>query len=467
MLEELQLVGAHPHRVGQVRVGLMRATGLMRARLQVGGDGIADARQWLQLFRARLATLTAPLEMGARTQIRQRLDRLFDTQEPEVASAAEAVSTLETAAALRETSLTDAAIIIDAEQSAPRSADFSGNEFDRVGLRASPVAATSPGRVRFWRYATALRWGLPLVCVLLAILGFWWFGKPASPLGVPAATPDATTPPATMQRSTAPIPESDVQAVLASPDLPLLDGQLMPSQLAVMDQLRWWASTQPDSGDAGLSSRPVDVTPEPLDDAPATFAQLAAADRRLLQGFASLWPRLGTEQRLTLLDNARRWRGLDASGRERVVRRSQSFSALPAQARARARDSFILWQSLPPAERDGLVAAFAAFAALPPDQQRTVADGFSRLSPSEQAPWRFVEGERELLALAGRVFSFVPEVERGATLALLQSLDEADRDRLRQGTRRMSAWQREQLRKALLAEPVASRSDWLRRRLGG
>ena len=71
------------------------------------------------------------------------------------------------------------------------------------------------------------------------------------------------------------------------------------------------------------------------------------------------------------------------------------------------------------------------------------------------------------LALAGRVFSFVPEAERSETLALLQALDEADRDRLRNGTRRMSAWQREQLRKTLLAEAEENRSDWLRRRFGG
>jgi len=96
-----------------------------------------------------------------------------------------------------------------------------------------------------------------------------------------------------------------------------------------------------------------------------------------------------------------------------------------------------------------------------------VAEDFARLTPSEQAQWRFAAGERELLALAGRVFSFVPEAERSETLALLQSMAEPDRDRLRQGTRRMSAWQREQLRKALLAEPPDSRGEWLKRRFGG
>lgn len=454
-------------RVGQVRVGLMRAFGRMRARLDVGGDGIADARLWLQLFRARLATLTARLDIGARTQNRQRLSRLFDPPEPPAAPAPEVAPTFETAAVLRETSLADVEIIRDADFPELCSAEFSSTDFNNVTFRTTAPAAKPRDGTGFGRLPTAVRWAVPGMALLLMVLGFWQFGQKAEPVVEPAPLPTATSAAAPAQAIAEPIPAREVEAVLASPDLPLLAGRLAPNQLAVMDQLRWWASNQPPAAAQEPTAVSTAGSGEAPSEAPADFEQLTSPDRRLLRGFAGLWPRLGDEQRLILLDNAQRWRAMGTTERERVIQRSQSFGELPAPSRTRARDSFALWQSLPPGEQASLVAAFAAFSALTPEQQRAVADGFVRLSPSDQARWRFAEGERELLALAGRVFSFVPEAERSETLALLQALDEADRDRLRNGTRRMSAWQREQLRKTLLAEAEENRSDWLRRRFGG
>jgi len=474
-------------RVGQVRVGLMRAFGLMRARLDDAGDGSGDSGQWLLAMRARLAGLTAKHETQGLVADERRLDRLYGL--PAVVAASEATRVadgteaseapvqadrvedadhahdtdpemLASMAALRATSLATAALIAEAEVHEAASA--------AAGARRAPTRGWPP----------LLRWVLPSAVVLLFALGWWWLRSPApqAPLVATSTSTSTSTPMPASSRAPAAgvppassLPSHEVEAVLASPDLPLLGGRLTPAQLAVMDQLRWWSSTRetPDipaqSTDAAVNDAPPDDVPEP----PAGFEQLDASDRSLLRSFATLWPRLGDEQRRILMDNARRWRVMDAATRERVIQRSQSFGELPAEMRTRARDSFALWQSLPAGEREQLVAAYAAFSRITPEQQRVVAEDFARLTPSEQAQWRFAAGERELLALAGRVFSFVPEAERSETLALLQSMDEPDRDRLRQGTRRMSAWQREQLRKALLAEPPDSRGEWLKRRFGG
>lgn len=184
---------------------------------------------------------------------------------------------------------------------------------------------------------------------------------------------------------------------------------------------------------------------------------LDADQRALLAPFEASWARLPKAQQQQLRDNADRWRRLDPPAQARLQQRLARWLALPATQRQRLRLRHQRYVQLPAATRAALERAAAAYQALPEAERQTQRDAFTALPTARRRGYLMTIPQRELVELTGRLFAFIPPDELPATLALLEALPLADRQRLEQRLRRMPPWQREALRSELLQATPAER----------
>jgi len=198
-----------------------------------------------------------------------------------------------------------------------------------------------------------------------------------------------------------------------------------------------------------------------------SWESLPDALRSDLQPFASTWDALPAEQRAALLANAEVWQGLAPDERDRRLQRLQDWLALTPAQRTRLRQHYLLWQSLDAAERSAAERQQSELAAMDPQARQAQRAEFDRLPASQRRALLPTPGgpDQALEALARLSFSFVPPGERGATLEALAQLNARERDDLRALSLRMAPWQRETLRRELLAVPERERGAWLRERL--
>lgn len=214
-----------------------------------------------------------------------------------------------------------------------------------------------------------------------------------------------------------------------------------------------------------LLAWPVLATAEP---APApSWASLPEALREHLQPLAPAWDRLPAAQREALLGNAEVWQGLPPDERDRRLQRLQDWLSLTPAQRTRLRQHYLLWQSLDAAARSAVERQQSALAAMDPQARQAQRAEFDRLPAAQRRALLPAPGapDQALEALARLSFSFVPPGERGVTLEALARLDARERDDLRALSLRLAPWQREMLRRELLAVPAGQRGAWLRERL--
>jgi hypothetical protein len=199
--------------------------------------------------------------------------------------------------------------------------------------------------------------------------------------------------------------------------------------------------------------------PEP---AAQSFAALAADLRALLSPFEQHWPRLRPVQQQALLDNAARWQRLDPIAQARVLDRLGQWLALPAEARQHLRDRHAVFGALPAGEQQALRRRAAIVASMTADERLALRTKFAGLREEQRRALLTDGARRDIADLAQRVFAFVPAEARAETLAMIEALGPADRERLEQIARRQAPWQREALRLELLRLPPEQRGPHLR-----
>ena len=195
------------------------------------------------------------------------------------------------------------------------------------------------------------------------------------------------------------------------------------------------------------------------------WSSLDAEQQEILSAFAARWEQMPLEQRAQLLANAERLRKLPPEQREQLKHKLDQWQAMPADERARLRERFQAFQAMPPGEQDRLRREFERFNNLPPQERQRLRREFEQMSPEQRRAFMLGAKARQAAEVARRLFAFVPPEERQATWDMLQRLSREDRRRMRELVRRMPPWQREELRKELLATPAEGRSDYLRQRL--
>jgi len=248
--------------------------------------------------------------------------------------------------------------------------------------------------------------------------------------------------------------------------------------LAAIGYARLTADRWMKTGDAPAASAPVD----PLE----ALRTLSAEDQQLIASHIPLeslvrldfflWlaskpqPSAAIEVRppggTSIAVTAGEWPTLTPAEQTRRLQRVQQWLSMAPAERAALRLNLPHWLALSEAGQLAVVRQqqrHAAFA----DAERDAHDAdFDALSPQARRALLPVTDDTEHLELARELFPFIPLDQQAETLAMLDALDDAGRTQLRELTRRLPPWQREQVRVELLAEPAPARAAWLAQRLG-
>jgi len=190
---------------------------------------------------------------------------------------------------------------------------------------------------------------------------------------------------------------------------------------------------------------------------------LEAEVRALLQPIRASWDSLPPKDAEQILANARTWLAADPEQQQALRDRHAAWMELPPPQRAAARQRLQAWESLSPAQREALKEGSRRFAELPPNLQEQARERFRELPLEARLAYLLPAEQRAAAALAQRLFPFVGEGEREASLAMLAGLGKDGRNRFEQMARRMSPQQREALRQRLLALPPEQRQQFLDR----
>jgi len=309
--------------------------------------------------------------------------------------------------------------------------------------RPRPQVAATPERKPYWIIAFAL--------IVLIAFAAWWLLRPsANDSAVPGPASTSTSPPPL------PIPRTtDSTAPLDSADLPLLALELSePGLLDELPMLIWLA----EQGAPGAFAAAPSDEPAQDDGAVPEWSQLPVEQRRLLSVWSEAWPRLPNDARRQLAENAALWLALEEADRAALVKKVAEWDAEPAAARLAPRERFEAWRQIGPQGRAQVRAASDWLSVQPAERQQALLLQFSDLPPPQQAAFLRDAATRDAFDTVDAVFPFVPETERGETIALVRSLDPASRAKLREATRRMSPKDREALRRKLLELPPAQRA---------
>jgi Protein of unknown function (DUF3106) len=143
-----------------------------------------------------------------------------------------------------------------------------------------------------------------------------------------------------------------------------------------------------------------------------------------------------------------------------------AFAQLEAEQQRQRRADYAAWRALPEGERERIRQAAARFNALPADQQQRLRQQFQSQDQAFREGWRLgPQLGLEFPKLHG-LFGFVPAEQREAALAALRQLSPAQLAQLTLVAQRTPPQERDTVRSAFLAVPVAERDAWLKRQAG-
>ncbi len=191
------------------------------------------------------------------------------------------------------------------------------------------------------------------------------------------------------------------------------------------------------------------------------LGQIDAATSALLAPWIDHWDALPAVDRERLLSNARRWQAMTAEQRAAYLQRNAAWDALPPTERTQQRERYAAWQALSMAEQARVHSAAARFTALSVAQQQQLRVRFDALDREVQQGWLLGPARGAWIAQALPLFAYVPDGQRTATLAMLETLPEPAHAALLQLARRLPQPQRDQLRHRLLATPIFARAQLL------
>lgn len=145
-----------------------------------------------------------------------------------------------------------------------------------------------------------------------------------------------------------------------------------------------------------------------------------------------------------------------------------SSAARPAPAGAHRLQAWQqLLEAMPAGERARIAEAAERVAAMPPAEQQALRQRFAGLDRLHREGWRLGPRLGRYWPGLQPLVGLVPPEQRQPLLALLWSLSDEDLHHLVRLAGRTPPEERDALRRQLLAQPAAARSDWLRRQAGG
>ncbi len=142
------------------------------------------------------------------------------------------------------------------------------------------------------------------------------------------------------------------------------------------------------------------------------------------------------------------------------------WATLPPAQQHEVRARYAAWRALPESERQHLRRAAAELAALPVAERAALQARFAGLDRLYRDGWRLGPQLGAAWPKLQPLLGYLPETQREPMLALLRQLDARQLEQLALLSQRTPPQEREALREELLATPAATRSEWLRRKLG-
>lgn len=175
--------------------------------------------------------------------------------------------------------------------------------------------------------------------------------------------------------------------------------------------------------------------------------------------------RLPEPERAQLLERQQRLDALSTPQRDALLARVVAWDALPDAERDRRREAWQAWRALPDAERARMHEARAAYEALPLERRQALRQQFDALDANLRRGWLLGPAIGADWPRLHALLAQAPPSEHASLLSALRGLSTQGRNDLGVLAQRTAPEDRDALRQALLAQPVAARDGWLRRRV--
>ena len=149
------------------------------------------------------------------------------------------------------------------------------------------------------------------------------------------------------------------------------------------------------------------------------------------------------------------------------MQRVRAWDGLPPRERGQRRGAWEAWRSLPAAERVALRAVAVRWRALPAEAQAELRTQFAAQSFDARMGWWLGPRIGADWPRVAALFGFVDAGERDAVLHLLRTATPDEVEALARLAQSTPPEARAELRRALLAQPAATRGAWLLARVQG
>ena len=149
------------------------------------------------------------------------------------------------------------------------------------------------------------------------------------------------------------------------------------------------------------------------------------------------------------------------------MQRMRAWDRLPSGERGQRRGAWEAWRSLPAAERVALRAVAVRWRALPAEAQAELRTQFAAQSFDARMGWWLGPRIGADWPRVAALFGFVDAGERDAVLRLLRTATPDEVEALARLAQSTPPEARAELRRALLAQPAATRGAWLLARVQG
>ena len=149
------------------------------------------------------------------------------------------------------------------------------------------------------------------------------------------------------------------------------------------------------------------------------------------------------------------------------MQRMRAWDRLPPRERGQRRGAWEAWRSLPAAERVALRAVAVRWRALPAEAQAELRTQFAAQSFDARMGWWLGPRIGADWPRVAALFGFVDAGERDAVLRLLRTATPDEVEALARLAQSTPPEARAELRRALLAQPAATRGAWLLARVQG
>jgi len=149
------------------------------------------------------------------------------------------------------------------------------------------------------------------------------------------------------------------------------------------------------------------------------------------------------------------------------MQRMRAWDRLPPRERGHRRGAWEAWRSLPAAERVALRAVAMRWRALPAEAQAELRTQFAAQSFDARMGWWLGPRIGADWPRVAALFGFVDAGERDAVLRLLRTATPEEVEALARLAQSTPPEARAELRRALLAQPAATRGAWLLARVQG